>query len=237
MEPWQEDHLNALLHIESEHELFDEVASLAKKMGFEYCAYGIQMPVPVSRPMVVAFNNYSLARQECCEQPSYFGAEATAQQGMKGAFCAPWLEEAFEPAQQLWKEAHVHGLRFGWAQSSRDPSGAVGVLILGHGAEHLAENELRVDKAKMAWLAQYTHACMAKLLIPKYVPESTVLMTMREKEVLRWTAEGKTAYEIGQILSVSERTVNFHINNVVVKLRASNKTQAAVKAVALGLLA
>ncbi len=88
----------------------------------------------------------------------------------------------------------------------------------------------------MAWLTQYAHAGMAKLLVPKYVPETLVTMTAREKEVLRWTAEGKTAYEIGQILIVSERTVNFHINNVVAKLGASNKTQAAVKAAALGML-
>jgi len=53
---------------------------------------------------------------------------------------------------------------------------------------------------------------------------------------LRWTAEGKTAYEISHILNVSERTVNFHVNNVVDKLGASNKTQAAVKAAILGML-
>jgi len=69
------------------------------------------------------------------------------------------------------------------------------------------------------------------------LPTGSRLRGLREKEVLRWTAEGKTAYEIGQILQVSERTVNFHINNVVNKLGASNKTQAAVKAATLGMLA
>jgi DNA-binding CsgD family transcriptional regulator len=88
----------------------------------------------------------------------------------------------------------------------------------------------------MAWLTQYAHAGMSRILLPKYVPETKVTMTAREKEVLRWTAEGKTAYEIGQILVVSERTVNFHINNVVTKLGACNKTQAAVKAATLGML-
>jgi DNA-binding CsgD family transcriptional regulator len=74
------------------------------------------------------------------------------------------------------------------------------------------------------------------MLLPKLVPEARVMMTAREREVLRWTAEGKTAYKISRILTVSERTVNFHINNVVNKLGATNKTQAAVKAAALGLL-
>jgi DNA-binding CsgD family transcriptional regulator len=77
---------------------------------------------------------------------------------------------------------------------------------------------------------------MSRFILPKLVPETLVIMTAREREVLRWTAEGKTAYEISRILTVSERTVNFHINNVVSKLGASNKTHAAVKAAALGML-
>jgi LuxR family transcriptional regulator, quorum-sensing system regulator SolR len=54
--------------------------------------------------------------------------------------------------------------------------------------------------------------------------------------MLLWTAEGKTSSEAATILSLSERTVNFHINNAIMKLRAANKTQAVVKAALLGLL-
>ena len=41
MESWREDHINSLLEIQSEQELFDQVARIAKAMGFEYCAYGV----------------------------------------------------------------------------------------------------------------------------------------------------------------------------------------------------
>ncbi|MGN6666559.1 MAG: transcriptional activator protein SolR, partial [Trinickia sp.] len=61
-------------------------------------------------------------------------------------------------------------------------------------------------------------------------------LTPRECEVLCWTGEGKTACEIGQILNISERTVNFHVNNVLLKLNATNKVQAVVKAIAMGLI-
>jgi DNA-binding CsgD family transcriptional regulator len=111
------------------------------------------------------------------------------------------------------------------------------MLTLARTVAQLTEYELFENKIKMAWLAQFSHASMSRLLVPKYAPETLITMTLREKEVLRWTAEGKTANEIGQILAVSERTVNFHISNVVTKLGASNKTQAAVKAATLGMLA
>jgi LuxR family quorum-sensing system transcriptional regulator SolR len=58
----------------------------------------------------------------------------------------------------------------------------------------------------------------------------------REREVLRWAAEGKTAAEIGGILGIAERTVNFHIRNIFEKLGAANKVQAVVKAISGGLI-
>ncbi|MCX4161037.1 MULTISPECIES: helix-turn-helix transcriptional regulator [Paraburkholderia] len=61
-------------------------------------------------------------------------------------------------------------------------------------------------------------------------------LSLREREVLRWSAQGKTSYEIGIILGLTERTINFHIAKSIMKLDASNKTHAVVKAVLLGLI-
>lgn len=239
MKSWQEDHLNSLLTIESEQELFDEIAVLAKDMGFDYCAYGIQMSVPISRPFVASFNNFSKEWRVCQQERSrYLDAESSLRPDVKThhELLVP-ANDVFVDAPEMWNEARELGLHYGWTQFSRDASGSVGMLTLARTVAQLSEYELFENKIKMAWLAQFSHATMSRLLVPKYAPETLITMTLREKEVLRWTAEGKTAYEIGQILAVSERTVNFHINNVVTKLGASNKTQAAVKAATLGMLA
>jgi LuxR family quorum-sensing system transcriptional regulator SolR len=236
MEGWREDQLSALLSAKSETDLFNQVARIAKGMGFEYCAYGIQMPVPISRPAVVMFNNYSRAWQECYNARGYLQVDPTVKHALRSTLPIVWSHGLFEATPQLWEEARGHGLQFGWAQASRDAWGSIGLLTLARSAGRLTAGELHANDAKMAWLTQYAHAGMSRFILPKLVPETLVIMTAREREVLRWTAEGKTAYEISQILTVSERTVNFHINNVVSKLGASNKTQAAVKAAALGML-
>lgn len=236
MNTWQEDRLNALLEIESEACLFEEIRLAAYDMGFEYCAYGIQMPVPVSRPTVLMYNNYSEEWQRCYQERNYLEIDPTVRHGLTSTLPVVWSDRLFSSSPELWEEARAHGLHFGWAQASRDSRGAVGMLTLARSADRLTESELSINYPKMAWLTQFAHAGMSKLLVPRHVPESTVLLTSREKEVLRWTAEGKTAGEVAQILNMSERTVNFHINNIVVKFGASNKTQAAVKAAALGML-
>ena len=62
-------------------------------------------------------------------------------------------------------------------------------------------------------------------------------LTPRELEALRWTMDGKTAWEVGVIMSISERTAVLHLQNAMHKLDSVNKHQAVIKALRLGLLA
>lgn len=64
--------------------------------------------------------------------------------------------------------------------------------------------------------------------------EKTVL-NARETEVLQWTAEGKTSVEIARITGLSEHTVNHYATIATQKLGCSNRTQAVVQAIRLGL--
>jgi len=57
-----------------------------------------------------------------------------------------------------------------------------------------------------------------------------VALNERELECLTWSARGKTSPEIAQIVSISKRTVNFHIENACRKLNVSTRTEAVVKA-------
>ncbi len=52
----------------------------------------------------------------------------------------------------------------------------------------------------------------------------------RELEALTWAARGKTFAEIGQILGVSRRTIEFHLDNARRKLGVPTRTQALIKA-------
>jgi len=58
----------------------------------------------------------------------------------------------------------------------------------------------------------------------------------RQKEILRWVNEGKTNWEIAQILEMTEKNVKYHIEQIFAKLQVRNRTQAVAKAMLLGLL-
>ncbi|WP_308218701.1 helix-turn-helix domain-containing protein [Ciceribacter sp. RN22] len=55
-------------------------------------------------------------------------------------------------------------------------------------------------------------------------------LTPREREVLSWTANGKTAWEISIILDISESTVISHLRNARDKLETVNVVQTIVEA-------
>ncbi len=67
-------------------------------------------------------------------------------------------------------------------------------------------------------------------------PRAGVVLSARELECLRWCAAGKTAWETGTILGLSEWTVVYHLGKVKRKLGAASKQQMVVEAVRLGLV-
>lgn len=76
---------------------------------------------------------------------------------------------------------------------------------------------------------------MNRTLISSFQEVSDKHLTPREIEILRWSAEGKTAADIAIILSMKERTVHFHVANAVQKMGVSNKMSAVVQAALSGL--
>jgi DNA-binding CsgD family transcriptional regulator len=61
--------------------------------------------------------------------------------------------------------------------------------------------------------------------------QQTLALTPREAEVLLWISRGKSNREIGEILTISPRTVNKHLEQIFVKLGVENRASAAARAV------
>jgi DNA-binding NarL/FixJ family response regulator len=57
-----------------------------------------------------------------------------------------------------------------------------------------------------------------------------VTLNDREVEALTWVARGKTSAEVADLVGLSKRTVDFHLDNARVKLGAATRTEAAIKA-------
>ena len=214
----------------------EKITAIARDLGFDFCTYGVRMPIPLSQPEVALFSNYPAAWQTRYLEHAYVEIDPTVRHCTRSLRPIVWSDDVFAPAPQFWEEARSFGLRIGWAQSSYDANGVAGMLNLARSAEPLTKSELRANRLTMAWLTQVVHLGMSRCLTPDMLPDSEIRLTERQRAVLRWTGDGKTASEISEILRISESTVNFHIRSAVTKLGAANKLAATVKAAMLGLL-
>ena len=148
-----------------------------------------------------------------------------------------WDETAFIDTPHFSKGAQVYGANYGWSQAVHDAKGAVSILTLIRRSTPVSPEEFNEKAGDILWLCNQLHSAMAvKLFNQPRMTEPIARLSVRESEVLKWTAQGKTASDIGMILSLTPRTVNFHISSVIRKMGASNKTSAVVIASKSGLL-
>ena len=205
-------------------------------LGFEYSAFGRCLPVPVTRPRKAIYSNFPDSWQRHYQASGYVDIDPTLTHGLRSSAPAIWNEEFFAGARQLWDDAQPYGLCHGVVQPRHEPGGAYSVLVLARSHTPITPGELEVKGPSLQWLAHWAHTKIPQSgEIDRLGPED-IELTGREVEVLRWTADGKTALDIAGFMGVSERTVNFSINAATIKLNASNKTSAAVRAALLGLL-
>ncbi len=82
-----------------------------------------------------------------------------------------------------------------------------------------------------------SHEPAARRSLPYELPSTDgPLLTPQEIACLEWCKEGKTNWEIGGILQISEKTVEFHLGNVKRKLGAANRISAVVIGLRYGLI-
>ncbi len=77
-------------------------------------------------------------------------------------------------------------------------------------------------------MEQHPDANKGRMQLPKGI-------TPRETEVLKLLAQGRTNPQIAEDLAISRGTVKIHVQNIIAKLGVSDRTQAAVRAIELGL--
>lgn len=106
----------------------------------------------------------------------------------------------------------------------------------------LATREERGSERAMALVTTvgpHVHEAYDRLRLRASAPPAgapRIELTPREKEILAWTQDGKTYWEIGQIIGISQRTVKYHFARIKEKLDVVSVSHAVAKAMRLGLL-
>lgn len=135
--------------------------------------------------------------------------------------------------KRVMDEATDFGLTNGFVTPMHNPDGSItAVLLTGSHIDPL-DPDLRTASHL---LSVYLGTCGRRLSRLQHLQNSSIKLSKRQRECLLWTRAGKSAADIGDILSISQRTVEMHLVEACRKLNVRTRIQAVVEAGILGLL-
>lgn len=232
---WHDKLLRAIEAAIYPSSVFSAIDEASHQLGFEHCGIALFDALPVTRAPLRQFSSQPLAWQLRYAQAGYIRIDPTILHASRSEAPVIWSDRLFAQAPQLRRESQAAGLQHGCTQSSLDLVGVGCIVSLTRSAEPITESELQRKQADMRFLVEVARIALGREQAHPSNISNTVL-TDREKEVLRLTADGKTADEIAATFNVSANTINFHLKNCATKLQTTNKTSLVVHALLRHLL-
>ncbi len=147
--------------------------------------------------------------------------------------------QALREIRAAWPEARVVILTASDDEDSlfqASEAGASGYLLKSLPADQFLDMLQGLERGEAAMTRQTTARLLAGMsrAAQNPLPDPDAL-TAQEVRLLQYLADGLTNKAIAQAMSVSENTVKYHIKNILQKLGAQNRTEAAAYAVQSGL--
>ena len=230
----------SLLNCKTVEELHSSTTAIAREMGFEHFLYGVQVNTSLTRPYRFILSCYPEVWRKHYDEEGYANIDPTVSHCAKTSIPIVWKNEIFKGRKEarVRSEAKDCGLVSGASFSVHGGCGEAAMLSLSTSRESReAQDDILAVMGKAQLLTCYLHEAVQRVVLSKGpVPLKKINLTDREKECLLWAAEGKTGWEIANIVSISERTVTFHLQNAAQKMGVVNRQQAISRALSMGLI-
>lgn len=229
----------SVLQAGSRDDFRHEVVRFTQQLGFDTVSAMAVHDYSVGRSEFVTVSNAPSGYEEAVNDLSSSRRDPVMQHCRRHTWPIIWDQATYtnQGLGELWEEQARFGYRTGIAMALHLPEGRHFVLGVERRQPLPTDPiELRRIVGDLQLFAVHAQDAALRVLAAPALPADRPQLTPRELEALRWTMEGKTAWELGRILGISERTAVLHVNNAMHKLGCSSKHQAVLKALRLGLI-
>lgn len=229
------ERINGARDLKEIHEACHEITHA---LGFESFLYCVHIPVSLTRPYQFILSGYPKQWRERYDEQQYLAIDPVMAHARNSLIPLVWadIEQGTTQVRQLFWEAADFGLHHGLTLPVHGRAGEASCLSFS-GRTSLPDNShARLDVMRRAqWFGMYIHETVRRIALTRAnLPQEDNPLTRREKECLRWASDGKTSWEIGTILGISERTAVFHLNNAAKKLGVQSRAHSIARAISLG---
>lgn len=229
----------SVMEARTEGEFRDEIVRFSRHLGFETVSAITVIDHPMANPDFFVVDNAPLAYRDTIDDLSLARRDPVMQHCKSQSVPIIWNQDTYTTRGlgEMWEEQASFGYRTGVCLALHMPEGRH--FVLGVDREQaMPRDPIQITRmvADLQLFAVHAQDAALRILVPAAAQPERPALTPRELEGLRWTMDGKTAWEVGETLGISERTAVLHINNAMHKLGCTNKHQAVLKALRLGLI-
>lgn len=224
------DFVVAIEELNSADEVWDKFTRFSAGLGLRFGAF-VELPGPGERLQDTALRLSCPPewRKRYFER-EYFRNDPAALHLLRSTDPFTWCEALACPdyttaQRRVMQEASEFGMPAGFVVPLVGLSDRPAIIEIAGANGDLSTRE----KAELQFAAVCTHSRFKTFR--KSRKHALPALSNREREVLQWAAVGKSDWEIGEILSISEKTANAHIENVKRKYGVTSRVYAVVKGI------
>lgn len=220
-------------------ELHEQIVAFTQRLGFATVSATVVIDHLLGDAEFITLDNTPQSYKDAFQDRQNWRLDPVMQHCKRRSTPIIWDRETYvdNGAGDKWEEQAQHGYCSGIALALHMPEGRH--FFLGVDRDQPVPpdaSELTRVVADLQLFAVHAQDAALRILTPPPLDPNAPALTPRELETLRWTMEGKTAWEVGTLLGITERTAALHVNNAAHKLGCVNKHQAVLKALRLGLI-
>lgn len=234
----QGDYLS-VLEARNRDEFHGVVVRFAQSLGFDTVAAMAVVDKGISDAEFVSVENAPIGYQQIFADTCGARKDPVMQHCKRNTVPILWNQKTYldSGAIELWEAQAPFGYRNGIAMALHLPEGRHFILGVDRD-QSLPQDAKELTRlvADLQLFAVHAQDTAMRVLVSEQAKPERPALTPRELEVLRWTMEGKTAWEAGKVLGIAERTTVLHLQNAMQKLGCNSKHQAVLKALRLGLI-
>jgi DNA-binding CsgD family transcriptional regulator len=230
---------SSVLQARDRDEFRDEVVRFGRALGFDTVSAMAVIDRGIGRSEFVVVDNTPQEFLGVFNDPRAMQRDPVMQHCKRQSLPIIWDQGTYTSQGQgeLWEEQARYGYQTGIAMALHLPEGRHFMLGVDRDRALPSDrHELTRVVADLQLFAVHALDAAMRVLVPVQASPDAPALTPRELEALRWTMDGKTAWEVGSILGITERTAVLHLNNAMRKLGCVNKHQAVLKALRQGLI-
>jgi DNA-binding CsgD family transcriptional regulator len=216
-----------------------EIVRFTKRLGFETVSAMVVIDISVGQSEFITVDNTPDEFASTFGDAGLGRRDPVMQHCRRASVPIIWDQNTYVSSGNgdIWEQQAVHGFSTGIAMALHLPEGRHFQLGVDRDQPLPADlGELQRLVADLQLFAVHAQDAAIRLLVPAVHQPEKPALTPRELEALRWTMDGKTAWEVGAIMGISERTAVAHVQSAMRKLGCASKHQAVLKALRLGLI-